>query len=141
MEGYWQYIVIGIMGALNVGLIIAVVVLATRGRKNAKNIKADNVKIINGVRYTTDKAEMTADGEAAITHLVGDFILERGVSYTVRKNSRLIPGKYTILSGVEGVEAFNVRIGGFVREIKHAADIVLSEGDEISSVSHPSILR
>lgn len=128
-----------------VGLLIAVIVLAVINKKykgkEKDKVKADNVKVIDGVRYTKDKAERRDNGEAAITHLVGDFVLERGVNYATRKNSRLIPGKYTILSGVEGVEKFNVRIGGFVREIKHASDIVLSEGDEICAVSHPAILR
>lgn len=142
-DGTLMLAVIIAESVLIVALLITVIVLAAKNKKyrTANKTKSENVKIIDGVRYTTDKAELTASGEAAITHLVGDFILERGITYTTRKSSRLIPGKYTILSGIEGVEKFNVRIGGFVREVKHASDIVLSEGDEICAVSHPAILR
>lgn len=138
----WYIIVIIIESVVLAGLAIALAAVCIRNKnRDTKDVKADNVKVVDGVRYTTDKKEMNDDGSAAITHLIGDFILERGITYTSRKNSRLLPGKYTIVSGVEGVEKFNVRIGGIVREIKHASDIVLAEGDEICAVSHPAILR
>ena len=121
-------------------LLITVAVLAVKlKRKNLS--KADNVKIKNGVRYTVDGKEITENGDLKITHKERDFILSRGVTYEVRKGGALIPGKYTILSAEENTTSFNLRVDGFVREFKHADDIVLNDGDIISAVSHSVILR
>lgn len=131
-------------GVLLLGLIVAVSILGvklSRGLGNKDRAKADNVDVVDGVRYTTDKLETTADGGVAVTHRQGDVVLDRGVTYTVRKDGRIIPGKYTVLSNSEGTDAFNIRVGGFVREFRHASDIVLAEGEEICAVSHPVILR
>ena len=57
------------------------------------------------------------------------------------KGNDITAGKYTVLTSVEGVEAFNVRVNGFVREIKHNSPIVLGEGDSFCPVSHSVILR
>lgn len=121
-------------------LLITVAVLAVKlKRKNLS--KADNVKIKNGVRYTIDGKEIAENGDLKITHKERDFILSRGVTYEVRKGGALIPGKYTILSAEENSTSFNLRVDGFVREFKHADDIVLNDGDTISAVSHSVILR
>lgn len=131
-----------IEGVAVLGLLIAVIVLGVKLSQTKKpSTKADNVKIVDGVRYTTNANEFNDNGSAVITHREGDVILERGVTYTATKGGAVIPGKYTILSASENADAFNVRIGGFVREIRHAADIVLAEGDEICAVSHTAILR
>lgn len=135
-------IVVIVLGVLTAGLAIAVGVLGYKLAKiNDATAKADNVKIVDGVRYTTDKQEFAPDGGIAVTHREGDVMLERGVTYKVRKDGKIIPGKYTVLSGSEGTKAFNLRVGGLVREYRHASDIVLAEGEEISAVSHPVILR
>ena len=121
-------------------LLITIAVLAVKlKRKNLS--KSDNVKIKNGVRYTVDGKEITENGDLKITHKERDFILSRGVTYEVRKGGALIPGKYTILSAEENTTSFNLRVDGFVREFKHADDIVLNDGDIISAVSHSVILR
>lgn len=132
-----------VLGALVVGLAVAVIVLGVKlARKVDKTAaKADNVEIIGGVRFTTNKRERAADGGVAVTHREGDVMLERGVTYTARAGGKLIPGKYTVLSNSEGTDAFNLRVGGFVREYKHASDLVLAEGEEICAVSHSVILR
>ena len=132
-------IVAGVVILLLTAALITVSVLLIQ--KTRSTTKAGNVKIINGVRYTTDKNEFKENGSAAITHLEDDFILERGVTFTARKGSKLVPGKYTILSAVEGVHSFNIRVGGLVREVRHASDIVLNDGDQICAVSHSAILR
>ena len=126
-------------GVVLIGLIIAIAVILKKNRKPEG--KADNVKIENGVRYTTDRVEQTADGEVAITHLKGDVILRRGKTYVVGKGGAVIPGKYTVLSHNENTETFNIRSGGIVREYKHASDIVLADGERICAVSHAVVLR
>jgi hypothetical protein len=135
-----EHIIIIAEGIVIIGLIVALVVVcgkyAPRGRA-----KADNVKIIRGARYTENKNETTADGDVNVTHRVGDAVLERGVAYVARKGGAVIPGKYTVLSAAEGVDKFNIRVGGLVREYKHASDIVLAEGEEVCAVSHTVIFR
>jgi len=103
--------------------------------------KAEDIHIINGVRYTKDGEITNPDGGVNISHRTGDIILERGETYTVVKGGKIIPGKYTLLADTEGTKAFNLRVDGFVREYKHASDIVLSEGETVCSVSHSVILR
>lgn len=120
-------------------LLIAIIVLCIKNGKPKD--KADNVKIKDGVRYTKSSAEFTETGDVAITHRQGDAVLERGKVYKAVKNGYLMPGKYTVLSSEEGTEKFNVRIGGFVRELKHGTEVVLAEGDEISPVSSNIVLR
>ncbi len=126
-------------GVVIVGLAVALIIaIKKNGRPGSK---ADNVRIIDGVRYTTDKLEYGEDGQPAVTHRKGDILLERGKTYTVRLGGKIIPGKYTVLTGSENTDKFNLRIGGIVREYGHAEDIVLADGEEICAVSHAVILR
>ena len=132
---------IGIMigeGVIILGLIVALVFVLIK-KKQSSN-KADNVKVKDGVRYTTTEDERTADGEVAVTHVQGDVILERGATYTAKRGGKIMPGKYTLLSADE-TEKFNIRLGGIVREYSHQTDITLAEGDETTAVSHTVILR
>ena len=126
-------------GVVIVGLAVALIIaIKKNGRPGSK---ADNVRIIDGVRYTTDKLEYGEDGQPVVTHRKGDILLERGKTYTVRLGGKIIPGKYTVLTGSENTDKFNLRIGGIVREYSHAEDIVLADGEEICAVSHAVILR
>ena len=124
-------------------LFVAIVVLAGIGIHVKKKKKANRrgVYVKDGVRYTYGEDAKTPDGELAITHNQGDVILEKGVTYIVRKDGKIIPGKYTVLAAQENAPTFNVRMGDFVREYKHDSDIVLSEGETICPVSHSIILR
>lgn len=134
---------IGIMiaeGVAVIALLIAVIALAAK-LKEKRRSSADDVTIKNGVRYTKYGTEETADGDTVVSHLEGDIVLKRGVTYTVGKENRIIPGKYAVLSASEKQGAFNIRIGDLVREVHHGDDIVLGEGEKICAVSHPVILR
>ena len=126
--------------------IVAVAIIATQKNKNntSKNESTNNVdkvNVVDGVRYSTDDAVLTAEDKAKASHLEGDFILERGKNYTAQKGGILMPGKYTLLSSVDGVDKFNVRYNGFVREFSHGQSIIIAEGEQISAVSHTVILR
>lgn len=123
-------------------LIIVIIVMAVRHYQkiNGSN-KADNVKVIKGVRYTENKNEVDQNGDVSVTHRVGDIVLERGKEYKVHKNGSVMPGKYTILSNNDSTEVFNIRIDGFVREYHHQDDVVLADGSTVSAVSHSVILR
>ena len=70
-----------------------------------------------------------------------DLILRQNQTYTTKRGGDLKPGKYTILSARENEDAFNVRIGIYVKEYKHGQDVVIGESEEITPVSTDIILR
>ena len=109
------------LGIVCVGLIIAVAVLSIKLRKaTERKSSADDVRIVDGVRYTKYGTEEAADGSPVVSHLESDIVLKRGVTYKVGKDLKIIPGKYAVLSASEKQSAFNIRIGGLVREVRHA---------------------
>lgn len=121
-------------------LIVVLTAIGLRARKK-KRSNARGVYVKDGVRYTYGEDAKTPEGDLAITHNRGDILLEKGVTYIVRKDGKIIPGKYTMLTAQENAPTFNVRMGDFVREYKHDSDVVLSEGEKICPVSHSIILR
>ena len=135
-------IVIIVLGVIAAGLAVALAVVLGKYFKLAgRHSSADDVKVIDGVRYTKYGTEEADDGSPVVSHIEGDVMLARGVTYTVGKDEKIIPGKYAVLSANEAHGAFNLRIGGLVREVRHGDDIVLGEGDTICAVSHTVILR
>ena len=70
-----------------------------------------------------------------------DIIISAHQTIIASKNGTLRPGKYSILSGDSGVDAFNVRIGKFVKEYKHGDVVVIANGEEVTPTSHKIILR
>ncbi|HIW02866.1 MAG TPA: hypothetical protein H9892_05960 [Candidatus Protoclostridium stercorigallinarum] len=130
------------LGVICIGLIIALAVVSIKLREATRRTSsADDIRIVDGVRYTKYGTEEKADGSPVVSHLENDIVLERGRTYTVGKDKKIIPGKYAVLSASEKQAAFNLRIDGLVREVRHGDDIVLGEGDTICAVSHPVILR
>lgn len=107
--------------------------------KNAQN-EADKVKVVDGVRYSLDDA-VTREGEANVTLQKGDVLLRRGVSYTAKKGSALLPGTYTALAASDAAASFKLRAGGAVRSYNHGDTLVLAEGEEVCAVSCNVILR
>ena len=135
-----EVIVIIIESAVVVALIAILAIIGIKARKKKKANK-DAVYIKKGERYTYGEETSDKDGAIVITHTQGDVILEKGITYIVRKDGKIIPGKYTMLAAQENTPLFNVRLGDFVREYSHETDIVLSEGESICAVSHSVILR
>ena len=135
-----EMIVIIVESVVIFAMAVVIVILGMKLSRKPKG-KADNVIIKDGVRYTREENETTADGGVKITHRENDVILEKGVNYIVEKGGKVIPGKYTVLSAQEGTDRFNLRLGGLVREYQHASDIVLAEGETVCAVSQSVILR
>lgn len=134
MEAY--EIVIIVLAVALVLAVAAVVALKLKRKKKETPVSTavGEVEVDGGVRYTKND-------QTEITHLRGDLVLSVGKTYTARKDGELLPGKYTVLSAEKGVDVFNLRLGGFVREHAHGTDVVLGEGDEITATSHTVILR
>ncbi len=125
-----------------VAIVIVAVVISEGRRKKAKKFE-DKTGVEYGEkhRYSTDDAATNQNDQANATYLKGDIIVACGQTLTAGKKGELAPGKYTVLTAVEGVDSFNVRVGGFVRELQHDSVVVLGEGDTFCPVSHAVILR
>ena len=95
----------------------------------------------DGSRYSVedDVKAYESDGTANASFTKEDIIVGKGTTLVAGKD--IATGKYMVLTTVDGVDAFNVRLNGFVREIKHNSTIILGEGDNICPVSHSIILR
>lgn len=111
----------------------------TRREKSEKTL-ADEIKIVQGVRYSQEKAITDGDG-MNVTHLQNDFILVRNKVYRAEKGGKLLPGAYTALSAGGNDENFKLRVGGLVKNFVHGDKIVLGDGEEICAVSASVILR
>lgn len=140
-----------VLAAITTVLLVVLTVLVVklakrevRARKNAtspapseQGRRADGVVVSGGVRYT--ESEVIEDGGGAkVTHREGDILLAAGE--TKRAGRDMLPGRYTLLATGSDTR-FNVRLGGYVREMKHGDPVVLIDGDEICAVSHAVILR
>ena len=135
-----ERIIIIVESIVIVFLAIALIVFLVKDNKEKKADK-HAVYVKDGVRYTYTDDVSDEKGKVAVTHREGDIILEKGITYIVGEQNGILPGKYTVLSAQETTEAFNIRLGDFVREYKHDSGIVLAEGEKICPVSHSVILR
>ncbi len=119
-------------------LVLSVVFFAlsrSRKHKPADEAKEEKIKVVDGVRYAEEPSVKK------VSHREGDYVLTVGKTAKAEKDGELLPGQYTVLSGADGVQSFNVRVGGFVREFHHGDTIVLGDGEEITAVSHTVVLR
>ncbi len=136
-----EAIIIAAAAVVVIAIIIIAVVAAKKKNKKEEGVKAEEVVLIDGVRYTKDDDIEKADGSAKISHAQGDIVLAVGETKTASKEGPLFPGRYTVLASSEGDVKFNLRVGGFVREFSHGDGVILAENDEITAVSHAVILR
>ena len=127
--------------------ILLITVLVFINHKYTKTLKgmskreADNVEIKKGTRYTIDQTVIDENGETNVTYSKEDIILNQNKTEIVGIKSKVKPGKYVVLSTKDEEEAFNLRIGDYVKEYKHNEKIVLAEGQEITALSSTVILR
>lgn len=118
-------------------LIIICIKVAGKKKSNKENNLVDTTK----GRYTANTDITKENGQMNVSYAKNDEILKQGETYIIDKKNGFRPGKYTILSTVEGIETINIRIGGFVRSFKHGTSIVISDGEEITPISNSIILR
>ena len=135
---------ISVLGVVFVGTFTTSVVRYVKNKKKRLeevSREVEDVEIIIGIRYTDDATIVDKLGDMNVSYNKEDLILRQNQTYTTKRAGDLKPGKYTILSARENEDAFNVRIGIYVKEYKHGQDIVLGEGEEITPVSTDVILR
>lgn len=139
----FQYLTIA-LGALCVLLILVVFFLNYRYSKTLKGMRGrtvDEVDQRKGVRYTINQTVVDNDGNATVSLSTKDIILSPNETKVVSKKGDLKPGKYTVLTSNEGEDKFNIRVGNYVREYAHNQSIILSEGQEVTAINCPVILR
>lgn len=132
----WQYVCIG----LAVLVLLAIIVVSFAVKRNKKKAKENLVETKNA-RFTYETDTVDGAGDAKVSFTTGDFMLNAGVTYAVGKGKDLKPGKYIILTTDDKTDKFNIRVGNYVREYAHNQEIVLADGQEVTSVSHNVILR
>ena len=117
------------------------IVKAKKEKAKKENREVNAVEEIGGVRYTPEATIVDENGEMSVSYVKNDIILQPRKTVTVGKKQNIKPGKYTVLAAYGNEEAFNIRIGQFVKEYKHGQEIVLVEDDEICPTSTTIILR
>ena len=138
-----QQITLLILSVLLAVFIVILIVVSVKLRKIKKREDAEyaeEVKIVDGVRYSKDGA-VQENGEMNVSHLPVDFMLVRGEIYRAERDGRLLPDVYTVLSADGSRGTMNIRKAGYVRTFGHGDKIVIAEGDEICAVSGDVILR
>jgi len=137
----WSEIALIAVGAVLVVVALAWAISAiVRHRKKDGDV-VDGVYIRKDVRYTKHDEITEKDGSIRVSFREGDIVLDRGQTYLVAKESKLLPGKYTVLVADDNMPDVKIRLGGLTRAYPHNSDIVLAEGDKICAVSATVILR
>jgi|GEM_PF-2849337 len=131
--GTLEIILISALALENIILVICLI---------AKRLRNKNgIKVKDGVRYTTTSTISTDEKAVNISFNEKDVVLIADKVYTVGKDAEVKPGKYTILSTQEGKEFLTMRINDVCRNQKHGAEVVFAEGDIITAVNEPILLR
>ena len=125
-------------------VLLIVFLIRKAGKKKAVKKQEQITQAIHdqdGSRYSVedDTKAYESDGTANASFTKEDIIVGKGTTLVAGKD--IATGKYMVLTTVDGIDAFNVRLNGFVREIKHNSTIILGDGDNICPVSHSIILR
>ena len=128
--------------AIVFGAIVLLAFLIWLGSYIAKKRKISKTGIDEekGVRYSADTDIGTAE-DPNMTYVREDILIPQNTTEFVGKKNKVKSGKYTILSTIDSMESFYVRIGAYVRGVKHGSEIILAEGEKITPVSCSIILR
>lgn len=135
---YYVYVAIAAAAILLICIIIKIVKASRR--------KGNHVEEIHGVRYTTT-SDYTKEGEdennpdVKISYNKGDILIPANQERKVGRDADIKPGKYIILSTVEGTDSINIRLGGYVRVYAHGSEVILAEGETITATNIAVILR
>jgi len=136
-----------------VALITTIIVLASGNQNVGSNLSLIYVasEIGGSVSGTykvgnNDAKDMTNGSGAKVVSFGSDqpetlSLLSPNETKVVSKKGDLKPGKYTVLTSNEGEDKFNIRVGNYVREYAHNQSIILSEGQEVTAINCPVILR
>jgi hypothetical protein len=139
----FQYLCIGLGGICLIEFLL-LVFINYRYSKTLRGMRGRSVEDVNqknNVRYTINQTVVDEEGNATVSLSTKDIVLNPNETIVVDKKGKLKPGKYTILASNEKETTFNIRIGTYVKEYSHNQSIILSEGQEVTAVNCPIILR
>lgn len=97
-----------------------------------------NKRLIKKVEKQEETIEVL---QAKLERAEDGFVLPRNLVYNVTKDAEIHPGKWQIVSGMSGIDEFNVRHNGYVRNFKSGDFISFAEGDTISAVSTNIVVK
>ncbi len=139
----FQYLTIA-LGAVCIIQFLLLIFINGKYTKTLKGMKGRSVEEVNqkgNVRYTINQTVVDEEGKATVSFSTKDLVLNPNETIVVDKKGKLKPGKYTILASNEKETTFNIRIGTYVKEYSHNQSIILSEGQEVTAINCPVILR
>lgn len=111
-------------------------------KKSKKPVLSETEKVNDLIRNKKNKNGKEQNDEALVEiEKNQDIELEINKTYKVGKNEAIAAGKYTLLIVGSGKEKFNIKIDKFVKEHRHGDVVVLEDGEEITSITQPVILR
>ena len=141
METY--EIILLCLGGLLMITIVTIAVLALRNKRlhDGQGDRAEDIKIVDGVRYSRSDVIIDKNGGSKISLCEGDFVLAQGTTVRAETDGDFLPGTYTVLSASEAVPVFKLRLGGYVREYKHGDVVVVGDGERVTAVSCTVIFR
>ncbi len=99
------------------------------------------IKNKNLEKKVQTKQDEIAKLEERLATAENGFVLPRGVVYSVESQKEIHPGRWELVSGVEGINEFSIRHNGFVRNFVSGNVISLAEGDTLGAVSTNVIVR
>lgn len=117
-----------ITGIICLGILVGIGVLQFKNKKLTKKTEQQQEEIVQ----LQQKLDTAVEG----------FVLPRGIVYSVNsQDQQITPGSWQLVSGVEGVDSFNFRHNGFVRNVKSGTIMTFAEGDTIGAVSVNVVVR
>lgn len=137
----WSIIALIVVSAVLVLVLIAWLITSLVKRRKHDGEVTGKVYVRKDVRYTKSEEVTDKNGNAKISFNEGDILLDRDQTYLVAKESKLLPGKYTVLVADDNMPNVKIRLGGIVRTFEHNSEIVLAEGDKICAISGTVVLR
>ncbi|MDL2292189.1 hypothetical protein LJC17_01150 [Acholeplasma sp. OttesenSCG-928-E16] len=91
--------------------------------------------VIYTIRKKKNRDSLKDDNQSS------DNYLQRGIEYTVLKDSDFTPGRYQITTDGVRDKYINIRITGFIKEFKRNSFVVLDNNDKITALSESVILK
>lgn len=137
----WSIIALIVVSAVLLVVLIAWLTTALIRRRKHDGEIAGKVYVKKDVRYTKNEEVTDKNGNIKISFNEGDILLDRDQTYLVAKESKLLPGKYTVLIANDNMPSVKIRLSGIVRTFEHNSEIVLAEGDKICAISGTVVLR
>lgn len=126
-----ESILIGIVIAIAAIILIIIVVGGIKAAKKG-NKELNEVTNVNEEKVTNELVEESKKPMKVV--------IAQGESIVVGSEGRIPCGEY-VMESCDGEEAFNVRIGRYVKEYKNGCTVVLTEKQKVTPVSGSIILR